>query len=145
MDTNQRYQFVNRAYEVWFRCSRDEILGKSVSELLGETAYHIAAPNIKRAQTGQITTYEAEIPYPVGKKHISATFIPDFGPNAQVKGHYGLVTDITDRKRAEEVATALIISESTVKSHVNRILSKLGVNDRTQAVIVAVKRGIVSL
>jgi two-component system, NarL family, response regulator len=43
------------------------------------------------------------------------------------------------------IATALSISENTVKTHVNRILSKLGVNDRTQAVIVAVKRGIVSL
>ena len=44
-----------------------------------------------------------------------------------------------------DIATTLIIGESTVKSHVNRILSKLGVSDRTQAVIVAVKRGIVSL
>jgi two-component system NarL family response regulator len=44
-----------------------------------------------------------------------------------------------------EIATALSISESTVKSHLNRILSKLGVSDRTQAVIIAVKRGIVSL
>lgn len=44
-----------------------------------------------------------------------------------------------------DIATALRISESTVKSHVNRLLSKLGVNDRTQAVIVAVKRGLVSL
>jgi two-component system NarL family response regulator len=44
-----------------------------------------------------------------------------------------------------EIATALTIGESTVKSHVNRILSKLGVSDRTQAVIIAVKRGIVSL
>jgi two-component system NarL family response regulator len=44
-----------------------------------------------------------------------------------------------------EIGTALSIGESTVKSHVNRILSKLGVNDRTQAVIVAIKRGIVSL
>jgi two-component system NarL family response regulator len=43
------------------------------------------------------------------------------------------------------IATALTIGESTVKSHVNRILSKLGVSDRTQAVIVAVKRGIVTL
>ncbi|MBC7969117.1 MAG: response regulator transcription factor, partial [Verrucomicrobia bacterium] len=34
---------------------------------------------------------------------------------------------------------------STVKSHVNRLLSKLGVSDRTQAVIVAVKRGFMSL
>lgn len=44
-----------------------------------------------------------------------------------------------------DIATALSISESTVKSHLNRILSKLEVNDRTQAVIIAVKRGIVSL
>jgi two-component system NarL family response regulator len=44
-----------------------------------------------------------------------------------------------------DIATALSIGETTVKSHVNRILSKLGVNDRTQAVIVGVRRGIVSL
>lgn len=44
-----------------------------------------------------------------------------------------------------DIATALVIGESTVKSHVNRILSKLGVSDRTQAVIVAIKRGIVNL
>lgn len=45
----------------------------------------------------------------------------------------------------QDIATALHIGESTVKSHVTRILSKLGVSDRTQAVIVAVKRGLVSL
>ena len=45
----------------------------------------------------------------------------------------------------QEIGTALSIGESTVKSHINRILSKLGVSDRTQAVITAVKRGIVSL
>ena len=45
----------------------------------------------------------------------------------------------------EEIVAILNIGESTVKSHVNRILSKLGVNDRTQAAIVAIKRGIVYL
>ncbi|MGL4622971.1 MAG: PAS domain-containing protein, partial [Chroococcidiopsis sp.] len=103
VNANGRYQFVNRTYEDWFRCSRDEILGKSVRELLGETAYHIAKPYIERVQTGQNTTYEAEILYPVGKKYVSVTYIPDAGPNAQVKGYYVLVTDISDRKRAEEV------------------------------------------
>ena len=44
-----------------------------------------------------------------------------------------------------EIAAALSIGEGTVKSHVNRILNKLDVGDRTQAVIVAVKRGIVNL
>ena len=40
-----------------------------------------------------------------------------------------------------EISAALNISESTVKSNINRILSKLGVKDRTQATIIALKRG----
>ncbi|MDF5723629.1 MAG: PAS domain-containing protein [Rhizonema sp. PD37] len=100
VDENQRYQFVNRTYEVWLSCSQDEILGKSVREVLGEAAYQIALPHINLVQAGQMTTYEAEIPYPFGKKYITATFIPDFGPNAQVRGHYGLVTDISEQRNA---------------------------------------------
>jgi two-component system NarL family response regulator len=45
----------------------------------------------------------------------------------------------------QEAAVALSIAESTVKFHVNHILSKLGAGDRTQAVIIALKRGMVSL
>jgi DNA-binding NarL/FixJ family response regulator len=45
----------------------------------------------------------------------------------------------------QTISAALNITESTVKFHINRILSKLGVSDRTQAVIVALKRGIAKL
>ncbi|GAA6616914.1 response regulator [Scytonema sp. NUACC26] len=44
-----------------------------------------------------------------------------------------------------EIAAALHISESTIKTHINNILNKLNVSDRTQAVITALKRGMVSL
>jgi DNA-binding NarL/FixJ family response regulator len=44
-----------------------------------------------------------------------------------------------------EISIALGITESTVKSNMNRILSKLGAKDRTQATIIALKRGIASL
>ena len=44
-----------------------------------------------------------------------------------------------------EIATLLYISEGTVKTHINHILMKLGVSDRTQAVTTALKRGLVSL
>jgi DNA-binding NarL/FixJ family response regulator len=43
------------------------------------------------------------------------------------------------------VADRLAISEDTVKAHVKNILSKLGANDRTHAVTIAVKRGIIDL
>jgi len=48
-------------------------------------------------------------------------------------------------KTNQEIADELFISESTVKFHVNNILSKLGVNDRTQAVLMAIKRGVANL
>jgi DNA-binding NarL/FixJ family response regulator len=43
------------------------------------------------------------------------------------------------------IADQLSISEDTVKGHVRNILSKLGVNDRTHAVTVGLKRGIIEL
>ena len=43
------------------------------------------------------------------------------------------------------IADQLSISEDTVKGHVKSILSKLGVNDRTHAVTVGLKRGIIEL
>lgn len=42
-----------------------------------------------------------------------------------------------------EIASALCISEGTVKNHVSNILSKLGVRDRTRAVLKAIEKGLV--
>jgi len=52
---------------------------------------------------------------------------------------------ITTGKSTQAISKALHITERTVNFHINHILSKLGVEDRTQAVIVALRRGIVSL
>jgi two-component system, NarL family, response regulator LiaR len=45
----------------------------------------------------------------------------------------------------KEIAEALAIGEETVKTHVGRVLSKLNADNRAQAVIQALKRGLVSL
>jgi DNA-binding NarL/FixJ family response regulator len=45
----------------------------------------------------------------------------------------------------EEVAAQLSIAEETVKSHVTNILAKLGANDRTHAVTIGLKRGVIEL
>lgn len=45
----------------------------------------------------------------------------------------------------KEIATRLNIVEGTVKVHVGNILMKLGVSDRTQAILLAIKRGIIQL
>ena len=54
-----------------------------------------------------------------------------------------VLKQIVDGKSNKEIANELSISEATVKSHINNILSKLGVSDRTQAATRALQRGIV--
>ncbi len=66
------------------------------------------------------------------------------------------VDDLTEREQdvlkllvlgtsTTALAEALNISEGTVKFHINHIFQKLGVNDRTQAVVTALRRGLVRL
>ncbi|MGI8962744.1 MAG: response regulator [Bryobacteraceae bacterium] len=52
---------------------------------------------------------------------------------------------IVSGKSNKEIGTELAISEATVKTHINSILSKLSVTDRTQAATTALHRGIVHL
>ncbi|WP_223280249.1 AAA family ATPase [Nostoc sp. PA-18-2419] len=101
VDANRCYQFINRTYEVWFNRSRNEILGNPVRQLFGEAVYQRLEPYINQVFEGQTVSIEAEIPFPLGKRCISATLIPDFDDNAQVRGFYSLLADISDRKLAE--------------------------------------------
>ncbi|QFT90656.1 Transcriptional regulatory protein DegU [Bacillus sp. THAF10] len=48
---------------------------------------------------------------------------------------------LADGKSNKAIGEALFISEKTVKNHVSNILQKMNVNDRTQAVVVAIKNG----
>jgi two-component system, NarL family, response regulator len=56
-----------------------------------------------------------------------------------------VLDEMSKGKTNEEIAAYLKISSGTVKTHVSHLLSKLQVADRTQAVIVANKRGLVHL
>ena len=52
---------------------------------------------------------------------------------------------VADGNRNREVGERLAISEETVKVHVKHIMEKLGASDRTQAVAIGIRRGIIQL
>jgi predicted ATPase/signal transduction histidine kinase/GAF domain-containing protein/tRNA A-37 threonylcarbamoyl transferase component Bud32 len=104
VNANRCYRFINHTYEIWFNRSRDEILGNSVLQLFGEAVYQRIEPYINQVFEGQTVLLETEIPFPIGERYISATLIPDFDANAQVRGFYSLITDISDRRRAEQAS-----------------------------------------
>lgn len=67
------------------------------------------------------------------------------GSQALTARELGVLERIVAGRANKEIASDLDISEATVKSHINNLLSKLGVNDRTHAATVALQRGIVHL
>jgi DNA-binding NarL/FixJ family response regulator len=84
-----------------------------------------------------------------GGKHIPASIaqrLMDYLGNDAISEREAQVLQlIASGKRNKEIAAELSIAEDTVKMHVRNILSKLSVTDRTEAVTVALRRGIIQL
>lgn len=84
-----------------------------------------------------------------GHKRLSAEVAAEIAEHATEDAltarETGVLRLIAAGKANKEVAAQLGLTEETVKSHVTNILGKLGANDRTHAVTIALKRGIIDL
>ena len=56
-----------------------------------------------------------------------------------------VLREMAGGNRNRDIAEHLFISEQTVKAHITHILEKLGANDRTEAVAIGTRRGIIQL
>jgi DNA-binding NarL/FixJ family response regulator len=85
----------------------------------------------------------------VGKKRIpqeiAAHLAEHYSDETLTSREIEVLQQIGGGNRNRDIAERLFISEETVKVHIKHIMEKLGANDRTQAVAIAVKRGIIQL
>jgi DNA-binding NarL/FixJ family response regulator len=84
-----------------------------------------------------------------GKSHIPAAIAEKLaermGAEELTPREFDVLEQIVRGKSNKEIASELDVSEATVKTHINSLLGKLGVTDRTQAATAAIQRGIVPL
>ena len=102
IDTEYRYRFVNHAYTEWFGVKAEDIVGRRMWEVLGDSAFENLKPHLDAALAGKTEIFEAEIEYRHGgTKSISASYTPDL-LEGQIRGIFVLVIDISEERRARE-------------------------------------------
>jgi DNA-binding NarL/FixJ family response regulator len=84
-----------------------------------------------------------------GKKRIppelAAQLAEHLGDEVLTEREKEVLRHIAGGNRNRDIAERLFISEETVKVHIKHIMEKLGASDRTQAMSIAVRRGIIQL
>lgn len=84
-----------------------------------------------------------------GKKYIhpdvAAKLAEQIGAEHLSKREIDVLQLIATGKSNKEIGSQLSITEGTVKVHISNLMSKLGVNDRTQAVIEGLRKGLIHI
>jgi DNA-binding NarL/FixJ family response regulator len=84
-----------------------------------------------------------------GKKRvppeIAASLAEHLSDEALTEREIDVLRHVAGGNRNRDIAERLFISEETVKVHMKHIMEKLGASDRTQAIAIAVRRGIIQL
>jgi DNA-binding NarL/FixJ family response regulator len=84
-----------------------------------------------------------------GKKwvpsEVAAHLVEHLGEEELTPREIDVLRQVAGGNRNRDIAEGLFISEETVKVHIKHIMEKLGASDRTQAVAIALRRGIIQL
>ncbi len=114
IDVQQRYRFNNQAHEDWFGLSCAQIDGLFLEDVIGRAAYQKISPYVELALSGQSVTFEVELPdREISYRWVSASFIPNFEGESEVRGFFAMISDISDRKVVEQMKSEFV----SVASH----------------------------
>ncbi len=127
----------------------DAIRAGAAAYLKKDCAPEELVESIRKVRDGQFTINEKIFAKPAVASKVLAEFreLSVYGPGSShvfaplSPREVQILDNIAQGMTNKEVAYALAISEQTVKNHMSSILRKLSVNDRTQAVVYAIRQG----
>lgn len=100
VDAERRYVFANKAYEDWLGVPLEQVIGHTMAEVMGETAFEAVRPYTDRALAGETLSYVAELDYrTVGRRSVHVSYVPEFGAKGGVTGFFLSAIDITRQQR----------------------------------------------
>jgi PAS domain S-box-containing protein len=122
VDAESRYLYVNRAYAGRFGLTPEEVVGRTMPEIVGDEAYETLRAHIERALGGEEVEFEAEVPYKgLGARFMQIAYAPDRDEQGSVRGAIAVGSDFTDRQQAEASRRFLAEVSATLTGSMNAV------------------------
>jgi PAS domain S-box-containing protein len=129
-DENEIITYANDTLCEMWGYSRDEIIGHSVMAFLDEANRNVMKEQLERRRKGENETYEI-VWTRKDKRKISTLTVPSplFDIEGNFKGSFAVITDVTDRKKAEEELHKLSQFQESIIDNANIWLNVLDVEE----------------
>lgn len=114
-DRNLTYLFCNKQYLQWFGLKQEQIIGKTVPEIVGQEAFQTLRPSVERVLSGEHVTVEQSLRYRHGpRRYVRIRYVPDHDSEGQVAGYYAMISDISRQEKADRMQAQLaaIVADS---------------------------------
>lgn len=139
-----RYVWASDGWADLLQRPLEKIVGRPIRDVLGAEAFDALLPYFERVLTGQPVTYEEETTIRgVGRKWLSESCVPTSRTDGVVDGWVAVISDITERKHAEEaiarLSGRLIQAQEEERSRIGRELHD-DINQRLSLVTVRLDR-----
>jgi diguanylate cyclase (GGDEF)-like protein/PAS domain S-box-containing protein len=103
INAERRYTFVNETFARYRGMAREQIIGKSVADVIGAEGVRYLDPIIEEVRKGTETSYERKVRLASGiERWIRVRITPDFDAEGRYAGHYVVGSDVHDLKVAKE-------------------------------------------
>src|ERR1043166_2285949 len=105
---DMRYRFISRAYARMIARRSEDVIGKHVTEVLGEEGFAAVRPHIEKALRGEPTEYELELRFPgLGPRLIRGMYTPVLDEAGRSDGWIASLLDVGEQRRGEQARQQL--------------------------------------
>lgn len=101
-DHQEIYRYVNRGYAEWFGYAKEDVLGRSIRDVVGDEVYTDISHNVQQGLQGQRVSYEYAMRRPGGRVvYARSELVPERDAQGAIAGCFVLSVNITDLKNAQ--------------------------------------------
>lgn len=115
IDKDERMLFLNETFSKWTGLDHRQCIGKAVAEAIPAPLYAQRKEQIRRALAGERVEFEIDSMASGVKRSLHNLYLPDIGPDGNVRGLYALSSDVTERRELERRLATLARTDALTK------------------------------